>query len=146
MPSKRKTRKINESVASINKNVKKSASKLNVKKDVASAVKNQNTYKKDPRTYHVKDKDSYKGRNKSEVALENSVKRVGGMKSKMIGYNPYHSGNKKLHQDMAKYGQKMHEETNYNMKKTMKKQANAMPTMPTRDTPLPKTSDKYFKK
>tara|TARA_R110000751_G_scaffold105040_1_gene200687 strand:- start:78 stop:512 length:435 start_codon:yes stop_codon:yes gene_type:complete len=144
MPGKKKELEKKERKAAIKKSVSKNASKLNVKKNVASAVKKSNTYQEDPRMWTVKDKDSYKGRNKSEVKLEKSAKRVGGMRSKMIGYNPYHWENRKLHEDMAKTGQKMHQETDHNMSKTMKKQAAGGPNR--RDTPLPPTSDKDLKK
>jgi|TARA_R110000744_G_C19139247_1_gene538023 hypothetical protein len=149
MPSKRKTRKINESVASAKKNVKKSASKLNVRKDVASAVKNQDSYKKDWTSYDAKGRmggqsKSIKGRNKAEHKLERTLDMRYGIKQNQEGWNPYTIGGSSVYMNQKAGSFRKHGlDVDRTSKKidTKKRQVGI-----TRDTPLPKTSDKYFKK
>ena len=120
MPSKRKTRKINKSVASAKKNVSNAASKLNVRKDMASVVKNNKT-----------------------KPLGKTLDMRYGMKQNQKGWNPYAYGSAEIYMNQKsgsfdKHGRDIDKTSK--LIDTKKRQTGI-----SRDTPLPKTSDKYFK-
>jgi len=163
-PSKRKIRKqaarnsqITSSLFTANQAANKALSKMNVKKDVASAGKKTTTYQKNPsRKSNTQESlyDGYKydrfgnanmkGKNKAAEKFKASVNRIGGMSNKMKKYNFYYDGQTQLDRDRNKMGQESMQDTNYKLDKAHKK-LNAKKGMGGRDFPLPPTSDKYFK-
>ncbi len=149
MPSKRKIRKSNARVAAAKKTASAAASKLNVKKDIASAVKGTTTYKKDWKHHDAKGRmggqsKSIKGRNKAEYKLEKNLDRQYGMKQNQEGWNPYEIGGKERYMNQKRnsfLGNRYQMDKSHKKLNDKKKQLG----MGGRDFPLPPTSDKMFK-
>ncbi len=149
MASKRKVRKSNARVAAAKKTASAAASKLNIKKDVASAVKGTTTYQKDWKHHDAKGRmggqsKSIKGRNKAEYKLEKNLDRQYGMKQNQEGWNPYEIGGKERYMNQKRnsfYGNRHQMDKSQKKLDKIKRQAG----LNSRDIPLPPTSDKYFK-